>query len=211
MIDRQPIFDEVRHILGRGIRRGEVGRLDAAIDRALGLGRPASRRQLGPPGRALIRKWEGCARRRADGLFEAYPDPGSADGKPWTIGWGSTGPDIRAGLAWTQAECDARFDRDIQRYADEVSDAIGTAPTSPGQFDALVSFHYNTGAIGTATLTGLHRQGEFVRAQAEFARWIYNDHRPLNSLKARRAEEAELYGRGYGPDDSDEQGHSGGH
>ena len=198
MLDRKPIFDAVRHLLGRGFRQDEVRQLDAAIDCAMERPAPGVQRQLGPPGKALIRKWEGCARRRTDGLFEAYPGPGSKDGTPWTIGWGSAGLDIRKGLVWTQAECDARFDRDIQRHADEVSAAVGDAPTTPHQFDALVSFHYNTGAIRTATLTRLHREGRFAEAQEEFGKWIYNDHQPLNGLRTRRREEAELYGRGAG-------------
>ncbi|KHK92467.1 lysozyme [Novosphingobium malaysiense] len=192
MLSRKPIFDEVRHLLGRGFDRAEVARLDAAIDSALGM-LPAAR-ELGDAGKALIRKWEGCARRRPDGRFEAYPDPGSADGKPWTIGWGSTGPDIRKGMIWTQAECDARFDRDIVRHVEEVAAALGDAATSQNQFDALVSFHYNTGAIGRATLTRLHKAGRFAEAQAEFGKWIYNDGKPMDGLKARRAEEAALYG-----------------
>lgn len=197
MLYRKPIFDEVRHLLGRGFRPAEVARLDAAIDRALERDPPARPAPwvLGDAGRALIRKWEGCARRRADGCFEAYPDPGSADGSPWTIGWGSTGADIREGLVWTQAQCDARFDRDIRRYVCEVADALGTAPTTQDQFDALVSFHYNTGAIATATVTRLHRDGRFGAARAEFGKWIFNAHRPMNGLRRRRAEEAELYGR----------------
>lgn len=214
MLDRKPIFDEVRQLLGRGFRPAEVSRLDGAIDRAIdpAIDRaidPASGaetaaplpggllpgRMLGSAGSRLIRKWEGCARQRADGRFEAYPDPGSASGEPWTIGWGSTGPDIHAGTVWTQAQCDARFNRDVVRYVREVDAEIGDAPTTPEQFDALVSFHYNTGAIATATLTRLHKAGQFAGAQAEFARWIYNDHQPMNGLKARRAEEAALYGR----------------
>lgn len=194
MLDRKPIFDEVRHLLGRGFDHAEVGRLDDAIDRALGAAAPAGRK-LGPAGKALIHKWEGCAKHRADGRFEAYPDPGSADGEPWTIGWGSTGPDIAKGTIWTQDQCDARFDRDIRKYVNEVSKALGDAPTTPNQFDALVSFHYNTGAIATASLTGLHKQGRFAEAQEQFGKWIYNNHKPMNGLKARRAEEAELYGR----------------
>lgn len=193
MLDRRPIFDEVRHLLGRGFDQGEVDRLDAAIDRTLGLPAEPSRHVLGPAGKALIQKWEGCGRRRVDGRFEAYPDPGSTDGKPWTIGWGSTGPDVRKGLIWTQAECNARFDRDIVKYVNEVAHALGDAPTTPDQFDALVSFHYNTGAIATASLTRLHRQGRFGEAREEFGKWIHNDGRVLTGLKARRAEEAQLY------------------
>ncbi|MCT2401148.1 lysozyme [Novosphingobium mangrovi (ex Huang et al. 2023)] len=196
MLDRKPIFDEVRHLLGRGFDPHEVTALDCAIDRALGMpAHAATGHRLGAAGKALIRKWEGCGKRRADGRFEAYPDPGSADGDPWTIGWGSTGPDIARGVIWTQAQCDARFDRDVAAYAEEVAGALGPAPTTQNQFDALVSFHYNTGAIGTATLTKLHRQGSFAEARGEFGRWIYNDRKPMRGLKARRAEEADLYGR----------------
>lgn len=197
MLDRKPIFDEVRRLLGRGFSCGEVTALDRAIDRASGIlaqdNGDATALQLGEPGRDLIRKWEGCARRQADGRFAAYPDPGSADGKPWTIGWGSTGPDIGPGTIWTQAECDARFDRDIQRYVSEVLAALGQAPTTQGQFDALVSFHYNTGAIRRATLTRLHKEGRFADAAREFSKWVHNDGRVMAGLQKRRAEEAELY------------------
>lgn len=196
MFHRKPIFDEVRLLLGRGFTAQEVSKLDRAIDEALAVAAPADGFALGTAGRALIRKWEGCAKRRADGLFEAYPDPGSKDGKPWTIGWGSTGTDIGPGTVWTQAQCDARLDSEITRYVREVIAAIGDAATSPSQFDALVSFHYNTGAIAKATLTKLHRQGRFAAAAAEFGKWIYNDGKVLEGLKRRRAEEAALYAAG---------------
>lgn len=196
MLDRKPIFDEVRHLLGRGFDRHEVAALDCAIDRALGLTAPATaERRLGTAGRALIQKWEGCGKRRADGRFDAYPDPGSADGHPWTIGWGSTGPDVGPGTIWTQAQCDARFDRDVLRYVEDVARALGDAPATQNQFDALVSFHYNTGAIATATLTKKHIAGDHTGAAHEFGKWIYNDGKLMNGLKARRAEEAALYVR----------------
>ena len=154
-----------------------------------------ARHRLGGAGAALIRKWEGCARLRADGRYEAYPDPGSTDGTPWTIGWGATGPGIKSGLIWTQDQCDARFERDIVRYARAVAKALGTAPTSQNQFDALVSFHYNTGAIARATLTKLHRQGRFAEARGEFGKWINAGGQPMRGLINRRAEEARLYAR----------------
>ena len=192
-MNRKPIFDAVRQLLGRGFRPSDIALLDAAIDRADNDSPVPADLALGEAGRALIRKWEDCARRRSDGRFEAYPDPGSATGEPWTIGWGSTGADIGKGLIWTQAQCDARFDRDIARYVNEVRDAVGDVATTQGQFDALVSFHYNTGAIRKATLTRLHRERRFAEAALEFAKWIYNDGKPLSGLKNRRAEEAALY------------------
>lgn len=192
-MNRKPVFDAVRVLLGRSFRQSEVAALDRAIDQAMGE-HPAAR-GLGPDGAALIKRWEGCAKLRSDGRFEAYPDHGSVDGHPWTIGWGSTEPDVGPGTVWTQAECDARFDLDLTRYAAEVSRAIGTAPTTQHQFDALVSFHYNTGAIAKATLTRHHVAGDHAAAQAEFGKWVHNDGKVLRGLVRRRAEEAELYGR----------------
>ena len=195
MFHRKPIFDEVRLLLGRGFTSHEVAALDRAIDEALASGRSPSETELtlGSAGRALIQKWEGCARRRADGLFEAYPDPGSKDGQPWTIGWGSTGPDIVSGTVWTQVQCDARFEREILRYVRDVIAAIDSAATSSRQFDALVSFHYNTGAIARATLTRKHIAGDHAGAAREFARWNRAGGRVLKGLIRRRAAEAELY------------------
>lgn len=196
-MQRKTIFDAVRQMLGRGFRQVEVERLDRAIDRALGsagVPEPPHSRSVGPPGVALIKRFEGCERLRADGLVEAYPDPASG-GAPWTIGWGATGPEIGPGTVWTQAQCDARLERDLERYAGGVAAAIGDAPTTQDQFDALVSFHYNTGAIARATLTRKHVAGDHAGAAREFARWNRAGGRVLRGLTRRRAAEAELYGR----------------
>jgi lysozyme len=152
-------------------------------------------------GISLIKQFEGCARRRADGRYEAYPDPGTGN-DPWTIGWGATGPDgfaggkgarIQRGTIWTGAQCDARLEADLVRYAGQVARAIGDAPTSQAQFDALVSFHYNTGAIARASLTRKHKAGDCTGAAAEFARWVRAGGRVLPGLERRRQAEAELY------------------
>jgi GH24 family phage-related lysozyme (muramidase) len=159
---------------------------------------PSPARALGPRGLALIKQFEGCAKRRSDGLIAAYPDPGTG-GEPWTIGWGATGADrfhggrIRPGTVWTQAQCDARLDEDLARFAAEVARAIGSAPTTQGQFDALVSFHYNTGAIARATLTRRHIARDYTGAAAEFARWNKAGGRVLRGLSRRRAAEMALY------------------
>ncbi len=155
-----------------------------------------SPRRIGAAGIALIKRFEGCARLRRDGLIAAYPDPATGV-QPWTIGWGATrgglhghvGPDT----LWTQVQCDERLEDDLRRYAAEVQDAISDAPTSPAQFDAMVSFHYNTGAIHRATLTRKHRAGDHAGAAAEFVRWNNAGGRVLKGLVRRRAEEAELY------------------
>ncbi|MEE4316853.1 MAG: lysozyme [Erythrobacter sp.] len=159
---------------------------------------PAAQRMIGSAGIALIKRFEGCARLRTDGLVEAYPDPGTG-AEPWTIGWGATGRDhvhggrIGPGTLWTQDQCDGRLADDLVRYAAEVRTAIGDAPTTQPQFDALVSFHYNTGAIARATLTQRHRALDYAGAVREFARWNRAGGRVLKGLVRRRAAEAALY------------------
>lgn len=127
----------------------------------------------------------------------AYPDPGSKDGNPWTIGWGSTGPDIKRGTVWTQAQADARFARDLVKFSAKVSEALAGAPTTQNQFDAMVSLAYNIGegAFEGSTLLKKHKAGDFKSAKAEFLRWVKNDGKVMNGLIRRRDDEAELYGK----------------
>ena len=204
---RKPIFDAVRRLLRRGLKQGEVDAIDDAIDASIdALFRDAERdglivlRGIGHDGIALIKRFEGCARRQPDGRFAAYPDPGSAlartgsgSGAPWTIGWGASGPGIGPGTVWSQAECDARLEMNLARFGDQVAAAIGDAPTTQPQFDALVSFHYNTGAIARAALTAKHIAGDYAGAAAEFARWNRAGGRVLTGLTRRRAAEAAIY------------------
>lgn len=205
-MNRKPVFDLVRRLLGRGFRRAEVAMLDAALDRVtespgLEVSSPGSVTNepcspaISPQGIALIKRFEGLARVRPDGLIEAYPDPGTG-AEPWTIGWGATGPDIGPGTVWTREQCDNRLAADLARYAAEVARALDGAPTSQPQFDALVSFHYNTGAIARATLTRRHMEGDYQQALMEFARWNRAGGRVLQGLVRRRAAEAALYRSG---------------
>lgn len=191
---RKPIFDAVRAAAPAGLFNdpGNILALDNLLD---AFGVPHFKREMraSPACVRLLHKWEGCARLLPDGRYQAYPDPGSSDGRPWTIGWGSTGPDIKRGTIWTREQCDARFLADLTKFEADVRKAIGTAPTTQSQFDALVCFHYNTGAIASATLTKLHKAGRYAEAAEQFARWIFNDGKPMDGLKKRRAEEAALY------------------
>ena len=191
-MSRRSIFAALRQILRRGLRQHEVDTFDAALD-AAGVPRDdAASRAVSAAGVALIKRFEGCAQLRADGRYEAYPDPGTG-GAPWTIGWGATGPGIGPGAIWTKAQCDVRLDSDLTRYAAEVADALGPAPTTQNQFDALVSFHYNTGAVARATLTRKHIAGDHAGAADEFARWNRAGGRVLTGLVRRREAEQALY------------------
>ncbi|MDG5749977.1 lysozyme [Qipengyuania sp. XHP0211] len=198
-MNRKSVFDAVRRLLGRGFRQSEVDALDRALDEATGVAtesRDGVQHKASQRGIDLIKRFEGCARVRRDGLVEAYPDPGTG-GAPWTIGWGATGAGIGPGTVWTQAQCDARLERDIARHGEDVAQALGNAPTTQAQFDALVSFHYNTGAIARATLTKRHLARDYEAATAEFARWNRAGGQIMQGLVRRREEEARLYRSGY--------------
>ncbi|MFN4289043.1 MAG: lysozyme [Brevundimonas sp.] len=212
---RKVLFDAVRPFAPGGrLTPAHVTLIDAVAD-AFGLpaegaghddarARPASpsrpdagaAMRTSPEGIALIHSFESLHRVLPDGRIAAYPDPGPT-GLPWTIGWGSTGPDIGRDTIWTRAQADARFAADLRRFEDGVMQALGGAPVTQSQFDALVSFAYNVGisAMAGSTLVRKHKAGDYAGAQAEFARWNKAKGKVLPGLTRRRAAEAALYGR----------------
>jgi lysozyme len=70
-----------------------------------------------------------------------------------------------------------------------------TVPLEPHEFDALVSFHFNTGAIARAALTRALNAGDRAGAGAAFMHWL----RPA-SLRPRREAERDLFLRARYPE-----------
>lgn len=140
---------------------------------------------IGQAGLDLIKSFEGCK-------LTAYPDPGTG-GVPWTIGWGHTGPDVHEGLVWTQQQAEAQLAYDMVKYANQVTHALSGALTNQHQFDALVSFQYNTGSLASSTLLKKHKAGDYTGAALEFGKWTHAGGRVLPGLVRRRAAEAALY------------------
>lgn len=192
------LFSVIRGIAGRGLTQAEVDRINWALYADI---IDTQERRVSPAGEALIHEFESCR-------LHAYPDPGSKDGKPWTIGWGSTtdewGKPIKPGAVWTQERADARFRQDLVKFEAGVNTLLGDAPTTQNQFDALVSFAYNVGldidddnkaeGLGDSTLLRRHLAGDYEGAQRAFASWKYNDGKVMKGLIRRRAAEAALYG-----------------
>ncbi len=112
----------------------------------------------------------------------------------WTVGIGHTaeaGPpdpakiprgmpaDLEAGIR----ESLRLFRADLAAYEAEVRRAV-TVPLAPHEFDALVSFHYNTGGIATAALTRHLNAGDRAAAAEAFLNW----RRPASIIPRREAE-----------------------
>lgn len=195
-MNRRAVFDAVRRLLGRPFRQVEVDALDRALDAAMqNLDYTANGHAVSDEGIALIKQFEGCE-------LTAYPDPGSG-GAPWTIGYGATridGKPVTPGMTITQEKADSLLMHDIERHANPVREMLGSAPTTQGQFDALVSFAFNLGpdALQHSTLFRKHMEGDYAAAAREFARWNKAGGRVLKGLTRRRAAEAAMY-RGDGP------------
>lgn len=144
----------------------------------------------------LIREWEQL-------YLRAYPDPASPlakslqslglwqktlregvaaipgdilaslDGKPWTIGYGDTGPHVTPNSVITPDEANRRM---IARVAREYSPAIDKAlqrEVQQCQYDALIDLAYNCGAnaIANSTLMRVLNAGDVIGAALEFDRW----------------------------------------
>jgi len=110
-----------------------------------------------------------------------------------TIGYGSTGSHVKAGMVIDEAEADRLLRGDVGRFEDGVNAIVGRC--TQGQFDALVSFAFNLGlgALMSSTLLKRHKAGDFARAGDEFLRWTRGGGRVLPGLVKRRAAERDLY------------------
>jgi lysozyme len=122
----------------------------------------------------------------------------------WTFGIGHTAgaglPDPAAMPRGMPADLDAAlreafrlFRADLATCEAEVARAVAVE-IAPHEFDALVSFHYNTGGIARAALTRALNAGDRKAAAAAFLNWL----KPA-SLRERRKAERDLFATGRYP------------
>lgn len=173
-----------------------------------------------------IRPLESLARKDPDGInLRAYADPASPlaraiqrrgfwkayiagqwnpptsmdgmSGAPWTIGWGSTGPDVTAGTVWTYAKANARFESRLLSDLKAVLAAIGSVPrpVAAHELAAMTSLAYNIGlsAFRSSTLLRLYRAGDIAGAANQFPRWNKAQGQVMPGLVTRRAHERTLF------------------
>ncbi|MBW6522393.1 lysozyme [Sphingomonas sp. RHCKR47] len=136
-----------------------------------------------------------------------------------TIGRGMTyypdGRRVRLGDRITQVEADDMFALLLERdFAKPARKAIGTAPTTPAQFGAMVALAYNIGMGPLLWLPGMkkgfrqsdvlkrHKAGDYAGAGGKggdnptpgaFGGWIRAGGEVLAGLVRRRSAEAALY------------------
>lgn len=175
------IFAAIRERKGSALTQSDVD----AINAIMGVGEHGM--IISKSGLDLIKSFEGCK-------LSAYPDPATG-GDPWTIGFGTTGPGIVKGLTWTQAQADRAIAVDVSKFSDGVTNLIGAAPTTQGQFDAMVSLAYNVGLgnLRESTLMRMHKDGDYAGAAGQFLRWNRAAGKIMDGLTRRREAEAKMY------------------
>lgn len=142
---------------------------------------------------AHVKRWEGFRK-------DAYPDPGSANGLPVTIGYGQTrrnGKPIKLGETITETEAARWLEAELERVS-AVVERLVKVPLTDNQHGALVSFTYNVGdtAFKGSTLLKKLNAGDYAAVPAQLARWNKNDGRVMEGLVNRRAAEAGLWAKG---------------
>lgn len=121
----------------------------------------------------------------------------------WTIGVGLTAASgvvtpVR-GMVITRAESRALLARAIERnYAPAVNKVMPLATQT--EFDGALSFHFNTGAVASASWVKAWLRGDRTGVRSGLAAWCKAGGKVVPGLVARRAREADLilYGR-YDP------------
>ena len=137
--------------------------------------------QISERGLQLIKKYEGCR-------LQAYKPV--AEEEYYTIGYGHYGADVRKDQTITQAEAENLLKNDLKKYESEVQNCMFlTFKPNQNQFDALVSFHYNTGAINT-----LAKHGSIEEMAKYMLKYVYGANgKKLLGLVRRRQEEHDLF------------------
>jgi lysozyme len=141
--------------------------------------------KLSQRGIDLIKQFEGYS-------SKAYPDPATG-GAPWTIGYGTT-KGVKPGMVITAQQAEKMLRDDVAKFESGVSSLIA-APTTQGQFDAMVSLAYNIGLgnFGKSTLLKKHNARCYTCAADQFRVWNRANGKVMNGLTKRRAAERQVY------------------
>lgn len=140
-----------------------------------------------------VKRWEGLK-------LTSYPDPGSRDGNPYTVGYGHTSDGflkVTRGLTISPKQAEDALEFDLNETAAKIDELV-KVDLSDNQFGALVSFAFNVGtaAFAKSTLLKKLNKGDYASVPGELARWNKNDGKVMQGLVNRRAAEAGLWAKG---------------
>jgi lysozyme len=139
--------------------------------------------KLSPLGLAILASLEECK-------LVGYADSG---GIP-TAGYGHTGPEVKVGQTYTQAQADAWLAADVG-WAETIVERDTIYALDQHQFDALtlLCFNIGAGAFRTSTLLRDLNDGEIPATAEQFLVWDHIDGTPNAGLTKRRKLERALF------------------
>lgn len=136
-------------------------------------------------GRKFIELWEG--------LYLKTYDDGTGT---LTIGYGHTTaagpPAVHPGMTITQEQADAILAADLASVEIEVNHYV-TATIDQNQFDALVSFDFNTGGLARSSALRDVNAKDFAAVPAALDLWDIGGGRVMAGLLKRRKAEGVLF------------------
>lgn len=137
-------------------------------------------------GLALVFKYEGF-------IDHTYKDVVGVN----TIGYGHTGPDVKAGMRISVNEAKSLALIDYQKHWNGIAKYI-KVNISQYEAEAYTSFAYNVGVnnFKNSTLLKKLNKGKYVEACGELKKWVYAGGKKLNGLVKRREEEYKLCMKG---------------
>lgn len=122
--------------------------------------------------------------------LKAYQDGGGV----WTIGYGHTGTEVKAGKVVTVKEAIRLLESDLVSAVLTVNRLVKVG-LSQNQFDALVDFVFNVGKeqFASSTLLKKLNLGDYTGAAAEFEKWKFDNGKVVSGLLARRQKERAMF------------------
>src|SRR6266853_310292 len=147
-------------------------------------------------GRHLIESFEGFILQSYDDYNDHIVHAGETVHGVLTIGYGHTSaagpPIVSIGQTLTKDEADRILASDLGRVEGEVNNLVKVI-LNQNQYDALVSFHFNTGALGHSSTLVLLNEGKYEEAADHLLLYNKAGGRVLAGLVRRRQQEKTLF------------------
>lgn len=154
----------------------------------------------------LIKEFEGYGRKLPNGDCTAYQEMINGKLDIPTIGYGCT-RGVKMGMVWTQQQAEDALKTEIEGHEKRVNQYV-TVDLNQYQFDALVSFDYNTGGIILAggrpsnVLTAVNKK-DWAGVHAALGQWVMFGGRKSVGLIRRRNAEIALFSTPVKPVETD--------
>lgn len=134
----------------------------------------------------LVKDYEGL-------VLTAYPDPGSKNGLPWTIGYGHTSG-VKKGDVITAEQAEEYLKIDLNSTVQTINKYVKVV-LNDNQLGALTSFVYNIGEgqfVKSSVLTYIN-ENKFDSVPGRMALYRLNDGKVMPGLVRRRSAEGTLW------------------